>query len=212
LFFAEVSESMGVEVWHNFLSGKYHTPIEEYRIFMFLDMNASTTIAEKIGHFRYFELLREYYADLSEPIINCSGQLYKYVGDEVIISWQVKDKNDNAECIKCFFLMQDEMKKQSAKYEEKYGVIPSFKAGIHLGFVTSGEVGEMKKEIVYSGDVLNSADRIMELCKDHKVDLLISIDMKNEIGELLEYQFVSKGQNHLRGRNESMELFTVIPS
>ena len=209
LFFTEVSESMGFEVLRNFFNGKYHTPIEENRIFMFLDMNSSTAIAEKLGHVQYFELLRDYYEDLSDPIIQCYGQLYQYVGDEVIISWRVKDNNTSAECIKCFLLMQKKLENQSQEYEKKYGVTPSFKAGIHFGLVTAGEIGALKKEIVYSGDVLNTAARIISLCKEHLVDILISSDMRDEIGNQTEYQFISKGRNKLRGKNESMELFTL---
>jgi adenylate cyclase len=209
LFFTEVSESIGFEVLRNFFIGKYHTPIEENRIFMFLDMNASTTIAEKLGHVQYFSLLRDYYEDLSDPIIQCSGQIYQYVGDEVIISWRVKNTNTSAECIKCFLLMQEKLASQSKIYQKKYGVTPSFKAGIHFGLVTSGEIGALKKEIVYTGDVLNTTARIISLCKEHLVDILISSAMKEEIGEHSTYQFISKGTNKLRGKNKSMELFTL---
>ena len=78
-----------------------------------------------------------------------------------------------------------------------------------MGNVTSGEIGALKKEIVYTGDVLNATARIISLCKKHMVDILISSDMKNEIGNQTDYQFTSKGTNNLRGRNENMELFTL---
>ena len=45
LFYAEVSENIGQQVLINFLTGKYHQPIQEERIFMFLDMKSSTAIA-----------------------------------------------------------------------------------------------------------------------------------------------------------------------
>lgn len=44
LFYAEVSENLGPGVLANFFTGKYHTPIEEERIYMFLDMKSSTTL------------------------------------------------------------------------------------------------------------------------------------------------------------------------
>jgi len=73
-FYNEVSESIGHEVLNNFFTGKYHRPIEEERIYMFLDMRSSTTIAENLGHVMYFKMLREYFADLSEAVIKHSGQ------------------------------------------------------------------------------------------------------------------------------------------
>ena len=200
---------MGIEVLHNFLTGKYHTPIEENRIFMFLDMNSSTTIAENLGHVRYFELLRDYYDDLTDSIIKCYGQVYQYVGDEVVISWRLRQNHANTECIKCFLLMQEKLLHESDKFLKKYGVSPSFKAGIHFGKVTTGEIGAMRKEIVYTGDVLNATARIIDLCNNHEVNILFSSDMISQIGDQTDYQFISKGINQLRGKNEQMELFTL---
>ncbi|MBL7746247.1 MAG: hypothetical protein JNM19_02365, partial [Chitinophagaceae bacterium] len=44
----------------NMISGKYQTPKTEQRIFMFVDLNASTTIAEKLGDERYHQLLKTF--------------------------------------------------------------------------------------------------------------------------------------------------------
>lgn len=40
IFYTEVSDNIGQSVLVNFLTGKYHHPIEEERIFMFLDMKS----------------------------------------------------------------------------------------------------------------------------------------------------------------------------
>jgi adenylate cyclase len=61
LFYSEISEFIGQNALISFFTGKYHEPVEEERIFMFLDMKSSTTIAEKLGHLNYFGFLREYY-------------------------------------------------------------------------------------------------------------------------------------------------------
>ena len=103
LFYAEVSDNLGQEVFYNFFLGKYYQLLEEERIFMFLDMKSSTTIAEKIGHLQYFKMLKMYYADLSDAIVRHSGEIYQYVGDEVVVSWKLKKGLDNQNCIRCFF-------------------------------------------------------------------------------------------------------------
>jgi hypothetical protein len=38
----------------SYLTGFYHKPRQEMRIFMFLDMRSSTAIAERLGHNNYF--------------------------------------------------------------------------------------------------------------------------------------------------------------
>src|SRR5882757_2994240 len=163
-FYTEVSESMGPGVLSNFFMGKYHSPIEEERVFMFLDMKSSTEIAEKLGHVKYFEMLKEYFSDLSEPVIDYGGEIYQYAGDEMIVSWNLKNGLKDNNCIRCFFAMKASIIGQDGKYKEKFGVLPRFKAGFHYGKVTTGEIGVLKKEIIFTGDVLNTTARIQGLC------------------------------------------------
>lgn len=212
LFYAEVSDNLGQGVLANFFTGKYHTPTEEERIFMFLDMKSSTTIAEKLGHVKYFEMLREYYADLSNPIIQCQGDIYQYVGDEVIVSWRLKNGLLNNNFIQCFYTMNQALEKQEAKYLNKFGLVPTFKAGFHYGIVTTGEIGVIKKEIIFTGDVLNTTARIQGLCNDYKVDNLISGQLVALMNTSSKYKITGLGESKLRGRDENVELFTVLPN
>jgi len=210
LFYLEVADNRGQEVLNNFFTGKYHKPLEEERIFMFLDMKSSTTIAEKLGHVKYFEMLNQYYADLSDSVIQYSGEIYQYVGDEMIVSWKPKRGLTNNNCLKCFFAMKEALKKQSEKYKTKFGLNPTFKAGLHFGKVTTGEIGVIKKEIIFTGDVLNTTARIQGLCNTHKVDILISGDLKKRMDLDSEFQIEVLGESELRGRDEKVELFTVL--
>ena len=50
--------------------------------------------------------------------------------------------------IPLYFQMKEELLGQHPKYFEKYGIKPVFKAGIHYGKVTTGEIGTLKKDIV----------------------------------------------------------------
>jgi adenylate cyclase len=96
-------------------------------------------------------MLRQYYWDLTRPIINYSGKIYQYVGDEVVVSWTLKNGLQDNNCIQCFFAMKAQLKKQTEEYEKKFGLLPEFKAGFHLGKVTTGEIGVVKKDIIFYG-------------------------------------------------------------
>ncbi len=208
LIYSAISENLGHQVLLNFFSGKYHQPIIEKRIFMFLDMKSSTTIAETLGHVKYFKLLDTYYNIMSDPIINSLGEVYQYIGDEIVISWKPSKGINQASCIKCFFDIRDHLNEQKEVIFHEFGFEIGFKAGIHFGEVTIGEIGALKKEIVFTGDVLNTTARIQSLCKELKSDLLIS----GAIKELLphsNYQYSSKGEIKLKGRNKKEELFSV---
>jgi len=173
-------------------------------------MKSSTTIAEHAGHIQYFELLREYYSDLSDPIIKYSGEVYQYVGDEIVVSWKTREGIKDNNCIQCFFAMKKSIRDQSVKYKEKFGVLPEFKAAFHTGKVTTGEIGVIKKEIIFTGDVLNTAARIQGLCNFYKTDILISGSLLKKLTLNHQFQVKSLGENELKGRDEKIELFTII--
>ncbi|MBC7889195.1 MAG: adenylate/guanylate cyclase domain-containing protein [Ferruginibacter sp.] len=211
LFYTEVSGNLGQGVLNNFFTGKYHTPVEEERIFMFLDMKSSTAIAEKLGHIKYFSMLRDYYSDLSNPIIKYSGEIYQYVGDEIVVSWKLKNGLENNNCIHCFFAMKAAIKKQSKKYIDEFGLLPEFKAGFHFGKVTTGEIGVIKKDIIFTGDVLNTTARVQGLCNTYKADILISDCLMNKLHLSSQFKIKALGENELKGRNEKINLFTIMP-
>lgn len=212
LFYSEVSDNLGQGVLVNFFKGKYHNPIEEERIFMFLDMKSSTTIAEKLGHIQYFEMLKRYYADLSDGIVQYAGEIYQYVGDEIVISWDVKSGLYNNNYVNCFFAMKESIEKKSSKYRSFFGLVPSFKAGVHFGKVTAGEIGIIKKDIVFTGDVLNTTARIQALCNEYDVDLLISEQLLTKTNLNSDFESTSLGMSKLRGRLESVNVYTLKKS
>lgn len=209
LFYAEISDNIGHGVLINFFTGKYHRPVVEERIFMFLDMRSSTAIAEKLGHTWYFKLLRTCYADLSDAIVQYSGEIYQYVGDEIIVSWKKEAGIADNNCIQCFWAMQEALRKRAQWYYERFGVLPAFKAGLHVGEVTTGEIGVIKKEITFTGDVLNATARIQGLCNSYGVDLLLSGELLESLGGSALFQFTSLGHHELRGKKVQMELFAV---
>jgi adenylate cyclase len=172
--FMQVRDSFGYGVLPNFILGRYNKPKEERRIFMFLDLKSSTTIAEKLGHIQYHNLLNDFFDDINDSIIFSKGEIYQYIGDEITVSWTMKNGIENANCLSCFFNIRDKIKSNSTRYTERFGLVPDFKAGLHCGKVTIGEVGVIKKEIVFTGDVLNTTARIEELCNTYGVKLLVS--------------------------------------
>ncbi|MEO0528582.1 MAG: adenylate/guanylate cyclase domain-containing protein [Bacteroidota bacterium] len=209
LFYSEVSDNIGQFVILNFFTGKYHKPIEEERIFMFLDMKSSTSIAEKLGHIKYFDLLNDYYRDLSDSIIKYDGEIYQYVGDEIVITWRLHQNSKKTNCIDCFLAMQKSLSSKSDNYLSKYNVVPTFKAAIHSGKVTTGEIGKIKKDFVFTGDVLNTAARIQGLCNTYKVALLISKTLSDSLELKNEYNLVELGQTELRGKDEKTTLYSI---
>lgn len=195
----------------NMVRGRYQTPKKEQRIFMFVDINSSTTIAEKLGDEKYHQFLKDYFSDITNPILDNKGEIYQYAGDEVIISWKYAAGITNSNCIDCFFDMKKQINKHSAFYMVKYGLVPGFKAGLHFGEVVAGEVGIIKRDITFSGDVLNTTSRIQGKCREFNTDVLASSDLIDAIPVAVKYRVTQLGSIQLRGKEKEVGLSTVAP-
>ncbi|UII34661.1 adenylate/guanylate cyclase domain-containing protein [Fulvivirga ulvae] len=207
----QVSSKFGQGTFWNIIRGKYNTPKEEKRIFMFLDLNSSTAIAEELGDETYHALLQDFFSDITDPIINNMGNIYQYVGDEVVVAWTLEEGIENAHCLKCFFDMKQVMKRKEQKYIRRYGLVPTFKAGLHCGRVVAGEIGIIKRDITYSGDVLNTTSRIQSMCKELNVEILASSNILKEL--ILSDRYTSEplGVIKLRGKSREIALSTLRP-
>lgn len=209
LLYSGISEHLGHNVLLNFFSGKYHQPKEESRIFMFLDMKSSTSFAEQLGHKRYFQFLSDYYNQLSNDIILCKGEVYQYVGDEIVVTWKKTDGLQNQNCIHCFFAMKQSLQNKSTYFKDTYGVVPSFRGALHLGQATTGEIGALKKEIFFTGDVLNVTARIQKLCKPLQQEIIISEALAEQLTPK-GLQLEPLGEMELEGRKKTVELFAPL--
>jgi adenylate cyclase len=202
----QVNSKFGQGVFWDIIRGKYNTPKEEKRIFMFLDINSSTVIAEQLGDENYHSLLKDFFADITAPIVDNKGTIYQYVGDEVVVAWNYEDGIENQHCIRCFFDMKLFIQKNKEKYLRRYGLIPSFKAGIHCGRVIAGEVGIIKRDITYSGDVLNTTSRILSKCGEFQQEMIASSDLLSELRFAKEFITRPLGAIKLRGKQKEVLL------
>ncbi|WP_155210261.1 adenylate/guanylate cyclase domain-containing protein [Fulvivirga aurantia] len=208
VFLLEVNDKYGPGVLKKLILGSYYHPQQEFRVFMFLDLRESTALAEKIGSKQYFLLLQQFFKDITEPILNSRGEIYQYVGDEITVSWQQTIIKNRPACIDCYLAIKTLIDNKKDVYINQFGDYPKFKVGIHCGTVTVGEIGIIKKEIVYSGDVLNTAARLMEACKEFGTEVLISEDLYQKLGDSYAFDYVSDKQ--LRGKSKPIKLYTYL--
>jgi adenylate cyclase len=211
LFLIQIDLKLGQLGLWTLVTGKYHHPKEEVRIFMFLDLKSSTRIAEHIGHDRYYKLLNDFFADATVPIVNNRGVIYQYIGDEISVTWETGSQIERANCIRCFFQIQQSIHLKKDHYLSNYGFLPDFKAGIHVGRAMTGEIGIIKKEVVHSGDVLNTASRIQALCNEYGARLIISNAVRELIPSTKKWTYSRLGSLTLKGKKEKTELFSVVP-
>lgn len=210
-FVSLVSRLLGPRMLINYLIGRYHSPQVEERIFMFMDLRSSTTIAERLGHVKWHQFLNDFFYDIGRPVRKAHGEIYQYVGDEVVISWPIKNGVPKLNCIHCFFWIWDKMIQRREYYLERYGYEPVFKAGYHTGEVVVGEIGDYTRDIVFHGDTVNTASRIQMECNVWNRRLLLSDTLLHALNLEDEYTSEYITNIRLRGKNQELGLYSLDP-
>jgi adenylate cyclase len=205
----QTNAMFGPGVLPKLLAGKYHQPQEEARIFMFLDLRSSTTYAERLGHVLYSELIQDCFYDLTETVKKHQVEIYQYVGDEAVLTWQVPEGLRQSNCIRAFFSFDRTIQARASYYFNKYDLVPAFKAGVNIGLVMVAEVGVVKKEIAYHSDVLNTAARIQGRCNELGHELLISASLKSHLTDTKGLSIERVGEVSLKGKKEQVTIFCV---
>lgn len=208
-FIKIANEKFGRGVFVKMLLGKYRKPTEEKRIFMFLDLKSSTTIAEELGHYTYSQLIQDCFYDLNEIVRKYDAEIYQYVGDEAVLSWKYKRGIKKNRVVRLFFAFQDKIKARTTHYQEKYGLVPKFKAGIHGGTLMVTEVGSVKKEIAYHGDVINTTARIQSECNTYNANLLTSEDLLNDLNLTEAFTTTKIDSLLLKGKAKTVTIYNV---
>lgn len=208
-FIRLASRILGPRVLRNYMLGRYFKPFAEERIFMFIDINSSTALAEKLGPHQYHLLLNDFFKDISPAITNTQGEIYQYVGDEVVVSWSMRDGIKKNNCIRCFFEIERNIARLKPLYEKNYGIRPDFKAGLHGGRVITAEVGQIKSDIVFHGDVVNTCERILSQCHPLNKKILISEYVVRNLNLLPYYEAEFVSAIRLKGVGMEMGLYTI---
>jgi len=208
-FLFALSKKLGPGVLRKWMLGHYHEPREEERIFMFLDMKDSTTLAEKLGNLKFSALVRDFFQDLTLPVLQTKAEVSHYIGDEAVVTWTMESGLANANCVRIFFEFEKSIQRRARYYLECYGLTPEFKAGAHCGKVIATEVGEVKSEIVFHGDVLNTAARIQGLCNQLEEGLLLSSELSRLLRLPPDLKAISHGRADLKGKAEEVEIVAI---
>jgi adenylate cyclase len=210
-FILQSVKNMGHYNLESFLTGKYRKPVVEDRTFLFLDLKGSTSHAEKLGYMVYSHMIKDCMDDINVLLPKYKAEVYQYVGDEVILTWKTDDAVDNLNFIEIFYAFENLLKKRADHYKKKYDTFPVFKAGANSGRVTATEIGVINRDLAFHGDVLNTAARLQEQCNKLERPLLMSGQLKHQIGNIysIPYNFESMGSHQLKGKHENVDVFAV---
>ena len=208
-FIQEVNTLLGQNVLINFIFGRYYAPRLESRVFLFLDMEGSTGLAERLGPLAFHRLVNRFVNDLTQPIVAARGEIHRYIGDEVIATWPLDEGIAGGRCVAACFGAIDRLARRAPDYRREFGAAATVRAGLHCGPVVTGEMGTVRKEIVFLGDTVNTAARIQELCRQTGDRVLASADLVDRLELPSGIAKRSLGDLRLRGKDADLELYAL---
>lgn len=208
-FVDELKKIIGKQTFLVFLSGIYHKPRTVNRVFMFLDLVDSTSIAEDLTHEDFHQYVNDFIIDVTEVLDSNGAEIYKYVGDEVIAVWDMGKKFKKDMIVKSLLEIEDRFVKREEYYHKKYGLIPDFKGGLHCGEVIAGEMGDVKKELVYLGDVVNTTARLVGVAGETGNRYVFSGQLKDRLGLSVDEVLILLGEKILKGKKDKFVVYAL---
>jgi adenylate cyclase len=208
-FIDDINHLLGQNVLLNFVTGRYHRPRLEQRIFLFIDIEGSTALAERLGELAFHRLINRFVVDITDPIVAAYGEIHRYVGDELIATWRLANGVADAHCVRACFDALDRMAELSPVYLRDFGATVHCRAGLHCGPVVAGEMGSVKKEIVFLGDTVNTAARIQEFCRQTGHRVLGSATLVDRLELPSGISKRPLGDLRLRGKESEVVLYAL---
>ncbi|HIL58458.1 MAG TPA: adenylate/guanylate cyclase domain-containing protein, partial [Rhodothermales bacterium] len=168
-------------------------------------------LAQRLGPAESHAFKNDFFLDVAGPILATGGQIYQYVGDEVVVTWRVRGGRLARHPAETLLLLDDAIAERAERYRQRYGEVPRYKAGLHTGEVVTAEVGTIKKDLVHTGDAVNVAARVEGQCHALGARLLAS-EAALRLAPLPDgVEAEEVGAVELRGRAGAVRLFRLPP-
>jgi adenylate cyclase len=200
---------IGPRAFLNFFIGRYHTPVEEKRFVLFVDIAGSTGLAERLGGIAIHRLLDRTFRLLTLAVVDYRGEVLDYVGDEVIVTWPERGGAIDCRPLRCFAAMRDELSRASGQLEREFGAAPRIRGSLHFGPVIVGEIGDVKRAIVFNGDVMNTAARLEELSRNVDGGFLASRAAMERFNSAPPFAVRDLGRLPIRGRADGIDVVGI---
>ena len=204
-----IANIIGPRAFRNFITGRYHSPMEENRFVLFVDIAGSTGLAERLGGVGIHRFLDRTFRLLTVAVVDYRGEVLGYVGDEVIVTWQESSGAIDCRPLRCFMAMREELAHASNQMEREFGAVPRIRGSLHFGPVIIGEIGDVKRAIVFNGDVMNTTARLEELSRNVEGGFLASRAAMQRFGSMPPFAVRDLGRLPIRGRVDGIDVVGI---
>lgn len=204
-----IANIIGPRALKNFLTGRYHSPVEENRFVLFVDIAGSTGLAERLGGIGIHRFLDRTFRLLTVAVVDYRGEVLSYVGDEVIVTWPEGSGAIDCRPLQCFMAMRDALANASPRFQREFGAAPKIRGSLHFGPVIVGEIGDVKRAIVFNGDVMNTTARLEALSRDVDGGFIASRAAMAQFRSAPPFAIRDLGRLPIRGRADGIDVVGI---
>lgn len=202
----KIIHMVGSAHFFHFILGTYHRPVEKESVVLFIDMEGSCAIAEKLSPRESMRLIAKFIYDASAIIHKYGGDILNFTGDGLVCRWPIK-KADKA--VSAVYGMRTRFEKIRPQYQREFGIKPYFRMGLHAGPAVISQIGEAKLFLGLYGETVNTASRLEQLNKTLGTKVLLSRNVVDKLNSRWLPKLQSYGLQDIRGRSEKLEVFTI---
>ena len=208
-FWVRIHSLVGGRVLLNYLVGRYHRPLREQQVFMFIDFLDARGLSNRLGDIRAQSLISAVLFDIDAAVSEFGGEIHRYIGDELVVTWPLRRATKNARCINCALSIAEVLRANAEHYRNAYGEVPRLRIALHGGPVVVSEIGDDRREIVYFGDTINTTARLRGLAKKIQRGLVISAALLEHMRLPDGVRAEDMGAFELSGKAEATPVYAV---
>jgi class 3 adenylate cyclase/CHASE2 domain-containing sensor protein len=175
------------------------------------DLRNFTTITERSGTQRMFDLLNDVFEVQTRAVLSLDGSMEHFVGDQFVAYWGApRDQPDDADlalrAAAIIFKGLDELKETlEPELKDLFG----YGLAIHRGKALVGNKGSrMRLDFGILGDIINGCARIESLTKVYGVRQIITREVLERAADKPPVRFLDRVV--VKGKAQPMEMFEVI--
>ncbi len=181
-------------------------PAKTEATILYSDIEAFTSIVERLPPEHIVDMLNEYFPAVIAPISKHGGIVTQFQGDAMLVTFNMP--LTNAQHADKAVQTAAEIQ-QTVQGREFAGIALPTRIGINTGVVVAGNVGSGDRfNYTVHGDAVNLAARLEQLNKELGTRVLISVDTVNSLSDRSGVRLI--GETQIRGKATPLEIYTLV--
>jgi adenylate cyclase len=175
------------------------------------DLRNFTTITERIGARRMFDLLNAMFEVETRAVLAQDGSMEHFVGDQFLAYWGApQDQPDSADrALRAGTIIIRELDNLQRTLPDDVKDLFAFGLAIHKGKALVGNKGSrLRLDYGILGDIVNAAARLESLTKLYGVREIITREVLDALKEKPACRFLDRVR--VKGRSQPMEFYEVL--